>query len=131
MKECGVYLELTYLIIPTLNDSPEEIKTMCDWVNENLGNGTPIHFSRFFPQHKLQHLPTTPIESLLNAQSLANEVGLSYVYLGNLIDRGGEATFCPSCRTKLIDRRGYKIISSRLSDGKCPDCNQSISGIWK
>jgi pyruvate formate lyase activating enzyme len=130
MKECGVYIELTYLIIPTLNDSPEEIKTMCGWVNKNLGNETPIHFSRFFPQHELQHLPPTPIESLLNAQSLANEIGLLYVYSGNMTDRGGESTFCPGCQTKLIDRRGYKIISNRILDGKCPDCNQSISGIW-
>lgn len=130
MKECDVYLEITNLIIPTLNDSEEEMKMLSSWVVENLGQSTPLHFSRFFPQNQLQHLPPTPAETLLRARKIAINAGLHFVYTGNIQDREGESTWCPGCGTCLIERSGYQIRNNRISDGKCPDCGMKINGIW-
>ncbi|MDF7823066.1 AmmeMemoRadiSam system radical SAM enzyme [Pontiellaceae bacterium B12227] len=131
MKECGVYLELTNLIIPTLNDSTDETKKLCDWIVQDLGPETPLHFSRFFPQYKLKHLPATPKATIQQARLIAFEAGLKFVYTGNMADGGaGESTRCPECNTLLIQRRGYHVNTMRLVNGKCPDCGQLIRGIW-
>jgi pyruvate formate lyase activating enzyme len=131
MKECGVFLEITNLLIPTLNDSEDETRRLCDWIASNLGIETPIHFSRFFPQHQLKDLPPTPIETILNARSIALEAGLQFVYVGNMTDRAGESTFCPSCKIQLIDRSGYQLNANRIKNGRCPECTLKIPGIWK
>lgn len=131
MKQCGVFIEITNLLIPTLNDSDDEIKKLCSWVVEQLGEQTPIHFSRFFPQYKLQHLPPTPVETIQRARSIAVDAGLQFVYVGNMAGRGGESTFCPGCGSLIIERSGYQIHQNRLKDGGCPDCSQVIPGIWK
>lgn len=130
MKESGVFLEITNLIIPTLNDSAEETKMLCYWVVENLGVETPLHFSRFFPQNQLQHLPPTATETIMRAREIAMGAGLQYVYVGNMADGAGESTWCPDCNALLIDRSGYRIRKNRLKNGKCPDCGLSIPGIW-
>ena len=130
MKECGVFLEITNLLIPTLNDSEEETTMLCDWVVENLGEATPIHFSRFFPKNNLQYLPPTPMQTITRAREIAMEAGLQYVYVGNMADGVGESTRCPGCGTLLIERHGYRIRENRLVDGKCPECGLSIPGIW-
>jgi len=131
MKECGVMLEVTNLIIPTLNDSEEETKRLCGWVAENLGVETPLHFSRFFPQNELKHLPPTPEETLLRAREIAMETGLRFVYVGNMQSADGENTNCPNCGKPLIERNGYTVRANRLADGKCPACQTPVSGIWK
>lgn len=130
MKECGVFIEITNLLIPTLNDSEDETKRLCNWIAKHLGPETPLHFSRFFPQHRLKHLPPTPVETLQNARAIAIKAGLQFVYVGNMEDRAGESTFCPGCETLLIQRRGYQVSQMRLKDGKCPNCGYSIHGIW-
>ncbi len=131
MKECGVMLEVTNLIIPTLNDSEEETKQLCGWVAENLGVETPLHFSRFFPQNELKHLPPTPTGTLLRAREIAKETGLRFVYVGNMQSADGENTNCPNCGKPLIERHGYTVRANRLADGKCPACQTPVSGIWK
>ncbi len=130
MKAGGVFLEITNLLIPTLNDSTEETKQLCNWVIENLGDETPLHFSRFFPQHQLQHLPPTPEETLLHAREIALNAGLKFVYVGNLQSREGESTRCPRCGKLLIERRGYRVVKNRIDLGKCPGCKTPIPGIW-
>lgn len=130
MKAGGVFLEITNLLIPTLNDSTEETKQLCNWVVENLGNETPLHFSRFFPQHQLQHLPLTPEETLLCAREIAFNEGLKFVYVGNLQSREGENTRCPTCGKLLIERRGYCVVKNSIDLGKCPGCKTPIPGIW-
>lgn len=130
MKDCGVILEITHLLIPTLNDFEQETAQLCQWIAENLGPETPLHFSRFFPQHQLQHLPPTPEKSLLNARRIAIESGLQFVYVGNMSDREGESTWCPTCGTLVIERTGYQIMNNCLHNGKCPNCETSIPGIW-
>jgi len=130
MKECGVMLEVTNLIIPTLNDSEEETRQLCDWVVENLGSETPLHFSRFFPQNELKNLPPTPEETLLRARQIATSAGLRFVYVGNMQNTESDTTWCPRCAQPLIARTGYHVLRNRIKNGCCPDCSTPIHGIW-
>jgi pyruvate formate lyase activating enzyme len=131
MKERGVMLEVTNLIIPTLNDSEEETKQLCGWVAENLGVETPLHFSRFFPQNQLKQLPPTPADTILRAREIACETGLQYVYVGNMQSDQGENTYCHGCGERLIERHGYTIRQNRITAGTCPACHTPIYGVWK
>jgi pyruvate formate lyase activating enzyme len=131
LKEEGVWLEITNLIIPGGNDSDEEIRKMCQWIVENLGKDTPIHFSRFFPMYKLTNLSPTPISTLIKAKKIAEESGLNFVYIGNVPEHFGEDTYCPNCHKLLIKRIGYRIIENHLKEGRCPFCKEPISGIWE
>jgi pyruvate formate lyase activating enzyme len=101
----GVHVEVINLIIPTLNDKPDDIRCLTRWVKTNLGSDIPLHFSRFFPQYKMQHLPPTPLDTLDLARQIALEEGLYYVYIGNIRSRQGENTYCPGCHKMLIERQ--------------------------
>ena len=129
LKEEGVWLEITNLVIPTLNDDMKNIKEMCKWILKNLGSDVPIHFSRFFPNYKLNNLPPTPLETLIDVRKTAMDVGLKFVYIGN-IRHEGENTFCPKCKKVLIERIGYFVKQNNISNGKCRFCSTSISGVW-
>ncbi len=130
-KAEGVLVEVTNLIIPTLNDKPEQIRQLAHWVKANLGAETPLHFSRFFPHYKMRHLPSTSEKTLDMAREIAMGEGLDYVYIGNIRSERGQNTYCPSCKVLLIERSGYTILQNRLQDGRCPDCNKEIYGVWK
>ncbi len=130
-KESGIELEVIHLIIPTLNDRPQDLRQLVRWIKANLGVDTPLHFSRFFPQYKLQHLPPTSAETLDMARQIAMAEGMQYVYIGNISSREGQNTYCPGCRKLLIERSGYTILQNRLKEGRCPDCGQIIYGVWK
>ena len=131
IKESGVLLEITNLIIPTLNDSEDETKSLCSWVAENIGIETPLHFSRFFPHNQLQQIPPTPEKTIIRAREIAIESGLQFVYVGNMADGVGESTWCPRCGKLLIERHGYSIPINRLKNGKCPECKMVIYGVWE
>ncbi|WP_048148075.1 AmmeMemoRadiSam system radical SAM enzyme [Palaeococcus ferrophilus] len=124
-KEFGIHVELTYLIIPTLNDEEEEIRAFARWVVENLGDDTPVHFSRYFPHYRL-HLPLTPVETIEMAYRVAKEEGLKFVYVGNIPGHRGEHTYCPSCGKPLIVRWGFSIEEYHIKDGKCEYCGTEI-----
>jgi len=130
-KASGILVEVTNLIIPTLNDEPEQIRRLCRWVKANLGGETPLHFSRFFPRYKMRNLPPTSPKTLDMAREIAVGEGLEYVYIGNIRSKVGQNTYCPACGALLIERSGYTILQNRLSDGCCPDCSKSIYGVWK
>jgi len=130
LREEGVWLEITNLVIPTLNDDPKEIHAMCRWLVENTGPDTPIHFSRFFPYYKLKNLPPTPMETLRAARQAALDAGLRFVYIGN-IRQEGENTYCPSCGKLLIERIGYLVKQNRIEKGRCPFCAEAIAGRWR
>jgi pyruvate formate lyase activating enzyme len=130
LKEEGVWLEVTNLIVPTTNDSEEQIRELCLWVKNNLGPDTPIHFSRFFPMYKLVDLSPTPLESLIAAGRIAREVGLHYVYIGNIAQNLGEDTICPACGKLLIKRAGYTVLENNIIKGKCKFCSAKIAGVW-
>jgi pyruvate formate lyase activating enzyme len=129
LKEEGVWLEITNLVIPTLNDDLKIIREMSRWIVKNLGADVPIHFSRFFPHYKLTNLPPTPIETLEGARKTAMDAGLKFVYIGNILHEG-ENTFCPKCKKVLIERMGYFVKQNHVSNGKCKFCNTSIPGVW-
>lgn len=130
-KAAGVHLEVTNLIVPTLNDKPEQIRELSRWVKANLGGETPLHFSRFFPRYKMQHLPPTSLKTLDTAREIAMEEGMDYVYIGNIMSESGENTYCSGCKNLLIERKGYSILLNRLKRGNCPDCGKKIYGVWK
>ncbi|HEC94885.1 MAG TPA: AmmeMemoRadiSam system radical SAM enzyme [Thermoplasmatales archaeon] len=125
-KDLNIHLEVTYLVIPSLNDSMDEIGRFCDWVLDALSADTPIHFTRFYPHYKTKDRPSTPIETLRNAYALAQEKGLKYVYLGNVPPGDYDNTFCPNCGTLLIERYGFSSEIRGLKDGRCSNCGEKI-----
>ncbi|MGQ9664800.1 MAG: AmmeMemoRadiSam system radical SAM enzyme [bacterium] len=130
LKKKGVWLEITNLIIPTKNDNEKMIREMCVWIKNELGNDVPIHFSRFYPQYKLQNLPPTPLEKLRSAAQIARKVGLLYIYIGNVPGIQEENTYCPACKKIIIERKGYDIKQINLINGRCKFCKNVIPGYW-
>jgi pyruvate formate lyase activating enzyme len=122
-KASGILVEVTNLVIPTLNDKPEQIRELASWIKANLGRETPLHFSGFHPQYKMKNLPSTSLQTLETAREIAISEGLDYVYIGNVRSKEGENTYCPGCKGLLIERTGYFIRQNRLKDGRC--------GVWK
>jgi len=106
----GILVEVTNLIIPTLNDKPEQIRELARWVRANLGGDTPMHFSRFFPRYKMRNLPPTSLKTLDLAREIAMSEGLNFVYIGNISSKEGQNTYCPDCKALLIERSGYTIL---------------------
>jgi pyruvate formate lyase activating enzyme len=129
-KEMGIWLEITNLVVPTWTDNITEIRSMCKWLSDNGFRNTPIHFSRFYPIHKLEQLPPTPVDILNKAAGIAAEEGLIYAYTGNVPGSEMADTKCPACKTTLVKRQGFRIESNTISGGKCSKCGQSIDGIW-
>jgi pyruvate formate lyase activating enzyme len=129
-KEHNVWVEITNLVIPTLNDDMGRIKEMCVWIKDNLGPDVPLHFSRFYPQYKLTGLTPTPVETLERAWQIALGTGLHYVYIGNVPGHPAEHTYCPQCKKNVIQRSGYTILSNNVVDGKCKFCTGKIAGVW-
>jgi len=126
----NVWLEITNLIIPGWTDNMDEIKKMCEWIYNNDLYKYPFHFSRFFPAYKLMDVSPTPVETLLKAKEIAEEAGIKHVYIGNVAGTKGSNTYCPKCKTKLIERNVYRTSVLKLEDGKCTECNEEINGVW-
>jgi pyruvate formate lyase activating enzyme len=131
IREQGVWLEIVYLVLPTLNDSPEEIRALSKWIRKELGPDVPIHFSRFYPTYLMKNLPPTPVDTLEKLWRIARSEGLRFVYIGNLPGHPGESTYCPECRIRLIHRTGYNVRVEALRGGKCEKCGQTIPGVWE
>ena len=131
LKRNGTWLEITNLIVPTLNDDLEKIKQMCVWIKENLGQDVPLHFSRFWPQYKLTTLNPTPVETLEKAREIAKDTGLNFVYIGNVPGHVGENTYCPRCKLPIIKRTGFSVLEKNLSSsGTCVFCKTPVPGVW-
>ncbi|MBU1201997.1 MAG: AmmeMemoRadiSam system radical SAM enzyme [Nanoarchaeota archaeon] len=131
LKKEGVWVEITNLLIPTLNDDLGEIKKMCVWIKDNLGADVPLHFSAFHPDFELRNIPPTTPATLLNAYDVAKSVGLHHVYIGNVMMRDYENTKCPKCKLLLIERIGYNILQNNIFKGRCKFCNEKMSGVFK
>jgi len=130
MKELGVWVEVTTLIIPTLNDSDKDLNDIVDFI-VSVDPSIPWHVSRFYPTYLLTDKPPTPVETLKRALDIGYQKGLKYIYAGNVPGGGDENTLCPSCKTVLIDRYGYRILQNRIINGECPKCRYRINGVWK
>lgn len=132
MNKLGVLVEITNLVIPGENDDMGMIADMCRWIVTKVGATTPVHFSRFHPMYKMSERVPTPPDTLQKAADTAVKAGLKHVYIGN-VDAGDFAhTWCPACHKKIIERRGFDIVSNHVgTDGKCDFCGQQIKGIWR
>ena len=130
-KSTSVWFEITTLLIPGENDSSQEIQNECEWILEHLGPDVPIHFTAFHPDFKMLNKPRTSHSTLLRARKIALEVGLHYVYVGNVHDEDGESTYCPNCKKKVIGRDWYVLTEYHLTDdGHCRFCNYKIAGVF-
>ncbi len=129
-KSQGVHMEITNILIPTLNDDLGQIKTMCSWIAEELGPDVPLHFARFYPLYELSHLPQTPVSDLDQARETAQKAGLDFVYVARVTGHAGENTFCPQCGAKIIERTGFIVDHMDLQRGKCGQCQSTIPGKW-
>jgi pyruvate formate lyase activating enzyme len=129
-QEHRVWLEITNLLIPQANDSPQEIQAMCRWIAAELGTDVPLHFSAFHPDFKLTNRGPTPTSLLLLATDLARDAGLRYVYTGNVIDRDHQHTYCPNCKRMIIERNGYELGVCRIASGCCIFCKTPIAGCF-
>jgi pyruvate formate lyase activating enzyme len=125
-----IWIEIVYLVIPTLNDSDAEIRRLSQWILKEIGPDVPLHFSRFHPMYLLKNLPPTPISTLEKVRNIALKEGINYVYIGNVPGHEAENTYCPKCFNMCIERRGYTIKKENLKNGKCKFCDHPIPGVW-
>jgi pyruvate formate lyase activating enzyme len=130
MKSAGVFLEVTTLVVPGLNDDPGELRALAAFLVKDLGPDTPWHISRFHPTYRLTDRPPTPVKTLHAAREIGLSAGLKYVYTGNVPGDAGENTMCPACRETLIERWGFRVQKLRLKDGCCIQCGEAIEGVW-
>jgi pyruvate formate lyase activating enzyme len=130
IAKSNVWLEIVYLVIPTLNDKLEDIRKLSRWLIQEVGPDVPVHFSRFHPMYLMKNLPPTPISTLVQAHKVASEEGLRYVYVGNVPGHKSENTYCPNCHNTVIKRVQYFIQSIEMQGGKCKFCGNLIPGVW-
>ncbi len=131
LREEGVWLEITNLVVPTWTDDMDMIKKMCAWLVENGFKNTPLHFSRFHPMYKLTNLPPTPLNTLKLARETAISEGMNYIYIGNAPGSGAENTYCHHCGKLLIERKGYRILRNNVNNNKCGACDDPVPGVWQ
>ncbi len=131
MKSAGIFVEVTTLIIPGLNDDPVELGDLAAFIVDELGPETPWHISRFHPTYRLTDRPPTPVKTLARAREIGLQAGLRYVYTGNVPGDDGENTFCYSCGQKVIQRWGFQVEAIHLKDGTCTHCGAKIDGVWQ
>lgn len=129
MKSLPIWLELTTLIIPGINDDPAELRELVGFIVKELGPDTPWHISRFFPSHRMTDRPPTPIDTLRRTREIAREEGLHHVYIGNAVEPEGQDTLCPSCGRILIHRTDLGTVTNFIDNGACPDCGKSVAGV--
>ena len=129
MKSLGIWVEVTTLLIPTLNDSDEELRQIAEFIH-SLGAETPWHISRFHPRYLIHDLPPTPVASIHRAAEIGKASGLKYVYSGNIPGDEGENTFCSRCKELLIDRYGFSIGRINLQGTHCPRCDTPLDGVF-
>ena len=128
--ESGIHLEIVNLVVPTLNDSLDQLRDLARWVARDLSPDVPLHFSRFYPQYKLLNLPPTPVETLERAREIALEEGVRFVYIGNVPGHPGNNTYCPACGQPIIVRQGFAVLEYHLDGGRCAYCGEEIPGVW-
>ena len=130
VQETDVWTEVTTLVIPELNDSDTELRSVAEWL-VSIDPGIPWHVTAFYPTHQLRDRDRTPPQTLKRAYQIGKEAGLQYVYVGNLPDPTRENSYCPNCETLLIKRAGYRTRTYWSEPGRCPQCGTKIPGVWR
>ena len=128
MKKLNIWVEVTTLIIPTVNDSDEELNHIAEFI-AGLGKEIPWHVSRFHPAYHLLNIPPTPVETIKSAREIGKKAGLRYVYTGNILWDDGEATYCNKCGKTLIERTGFSINKNSINKSCCPNCETVVDGV--
>jgi len=131
LRDEGVHLEITNIVIPTLSDDLGMIRKMCRWIADELGTDVPLHFARFYPLFRLSTLPQTPVSTLEQAREAGLQAGLKFVYIAKVVGHEGEITFCPGCGQKVIKRIGFVVAEIKLENGACKYCGTAIAGLWQ
>ena len=126
--ETNIWFEITNLMIPRENDDPDEVRRMCDWIVENLGDEVPVHFTAFHPDFRMRDHPATPLETLLEAYVQAKSQGIKHVYVGNVHDPVHDSTYCPHCSELLIQRNWHELGAYNLEGNRCRSCGGAIAG---
>jgi pyruvate formate lyase activating enzyme len=130
LRKMGKWTEIVYLVVPTLNDSDAEFRGLAHWIKTNLGVDVPLHFTQFHPEYLLKNLPITPVPTLERAKAIADAEGLHYVYIGNVPGHPAQNTYCPKCRSMVVERVGFTASRMLIRQGRCPYCQQPIPGVW-
>ncbi len=130
MQSHGIWLEVTTLVIPDLNDDPEELRECARFISKELGSETPWHISRFHPGYRMQDRPATPVETLVRAHEIGREEGLQHIYVGNVFELSAQDTVCSSCGSVLISRAGFQVVENKLQAGCCPECGDLLAGVF-
>ena len=130
VRETNVWVEVTNLVIPGLNDSEAELHELAAWVAAELGPDVPLHLTAFHPSHRMMDVAATPIATLRRARQIAMGEGLRFVYTGNVADAEGLTTWCPQCGLALVVRTGYRVTKHTLVDGHCAKCGTTVPGRW-
>lgn len=128
MKKLGVWMEITTLVIPGLNDGEQELRDIARFI-ENVGPDIPWHVTQFYPAYKLLDASPTPVAVLRRARAIGTEAGLRYVYEGDVSGEGGKSTYCYACGALLIERHGFQLLQNRVQEGKCPACGTTVDGV--
>ncbi len=126
-----IHFEMINLVVPGYTDDDEMVKKMCAWILDNIGPDHPLHFLRFFPRYKLNRLPPTPVSTLSRYRQMAMQMGVRYVYVGNVARHEGNHTYCHNCKKLLIERQGYVIPTYKLVGSRCKFCDTVIPGVWE
>jgi pyruvate formate lyase activating enzyme len=129
MRERGIWVEVTTLLVPGLNDDPGELRALAKWLVDELGPETPWHVSRFFPAYRMADLAPTPSQTIARTVEIGRAAGLRHVYSGNLGSAGDDDTACAACGEVLIRRRGFEVVANLLARGACPTCGHRLVGI--
>ncbi|HJP19269.1 MAG TPA: radical SAM protein, partial [Nitrospinota bacterium] len=128
LKEMGMWIEVTTLIIPTKNDSEEELREIAKFIY-GVDQGIPWHISAYHPTYKMTQFPRTPLSIIKKAREIGFEEGLRYVYAGNVPGNEGENSYCYKCKKLLIERYGFSVIQNKIKNSKCPFCFTKIDGV--
>lgn len=126
IRDEGVHLELTYLVIPGHNDSEDEVRSFCGWVRDELGADVPVHFTRFHPDFEMMDVPMTPVETVMRCREIGMGCGLEYVFVGNVVTEHADNTYCPGCGAMLVSRLGYLVDIVGLDGDRCSSCGRRI-----
>jgi pyruvate formate lyase activating enzyme len=129
-RETGIWLEITTLLIPGLNDGDAMIAAECEWIRSNLGPDVPLHLTAFHPAYRMTDRPRTPVETLIRARGIALENGLRFVYVGNVTETDAQSTRCPACGAMLIRRTWHAADASGLEGGRCRACSAVLPGVF-
>ena len=127
--ETNLWFEITTLLIPGENDSDDEIQSLSEWIKGELGVDVPLHFTAFHPDFRMMQTASTPSETLIRARNIALDVGLNYVYVGNVHDTVGGSTYCPNCSSLIIERDWHELGAYHLIDHACATCGTQIPGV--